>query len=142
MDELVVTPQLYLAHAHEDRQMARPLAEKMMAQGIEVWFDQWEIKIGDSLRRKMEGGLSTCTHFLVLLTPQSIGKPWVETEIDAGFVKSVEGQARFLGIRIGVPINKLSSFLRTRRCPEIDLTDDGQVSSLIADIHGTSTKPA
>jgi hypothetical protein len=47
MDELVVTPQLYLAHAHEDREMARPLAEKMMAQGIEVWFDQWEIKIGD-----------------------------------------------------------------------------------------------
>jgi transcriptional regulator with XRE-family HTH domain len=142
MNDALLAPQLYFAHAHEDREMARPLAEKMMAQGIDVWFDQWEIKIGDSLRRKMESGLSTCTHFLVLLTPHSIGKPWVETEIDAGFLKSVGGQARFLGIRVGVPIDKLSPFLQTVRCPEIDLADDGQISSLIGDIHGTSTKPA
>src|SRR5690349_11991982 len=127
MPEQNSTPQLYFAHAHEDREMALPLAKKMMASGIDVWFDQWEIKIGDSLRRKMESGLSTCTHFLVLLTPQSVGKPWVETEIDAGFLRSVGGQARFLGIRVGVPIEKLSPFLQTLRCPEIDLADDAQV---------------
>ena len=69
------TPQLYFAHAHENRDMAKPFAERMMTDGINVWFDQWEIRIGDSLRRKMEGGLSTCTHFLALLTPDSIGKP-------------------------------------------------------------------
>jgi len=113
-----------------------------MALGIDVWFDQWEIGIGDSLRRKMESGLSNCTHFLVLLTPQSVGKPWVETEIDAGFLKSVGGQARFVGIRVGVPIEKLSPFLQTLRCPEVDLTDNSLVAALIAEIHGVSTKPA
>jgi len=135
-------PRLYLAHASEDHEgMARPLAERMMAEGIEVWFDEWEIKTGDSLRRKMEQGLEECTHFLVLLTPHSLGKPWVESEIDVGFVRSIGGKSRFLGIRVGTDVSQLSAFLQTLRCPQYDLDDEGQVAALIADIHGVSRKP-
>jgi hypothetical protein len=48
-------PRVYLAHASEDHEtLAKPLAESLMAKGIEVWFDEWEIRTGDSLRRRME----------------------------------------------------------------------------------------
>jgi hypothetical protein len=88
-------PRVYLAHASEDHDtLARPLAESLMANGIEVWFDEWEIHAGNSLRRKMEEGLANCTHFVVLLTPSSLHKPWVETEIDAGFIRAVGGESR------------------------------------------------
>ena len=56
-------PHVYLAHASEDHELAKQLAERMMAERIEVWFDEWEIRPGDSLRRKMEQGSSDCTHF-------------------------------------------------------------------------------
>jgi hypothetical protein len=135
-------PRVYLAHASEDHAtLAKPLAQAMMAQGIDVWFDDWEIRAGDSLRRKMEEGLSNCTHFVVLLTPNSMHKPWVETEIDAGFVGSVDGVSRFIGIRAGVKISDLSPFLRTLRCPELRLDQQDEVDALIADIHGISRKP-
>ena len=135
-------PQVYLAHASEDHEtLARPLAERMMAEGIEVWFDEWEIRSGDSLKRKMEEGLAGCTHFVVLLTPNSLGKPWVETEIDAGFVRMVEGGCRFIGVRIDVSVDQLSPFLRTLRCPAVTIGDDGASAELIADIHGVSRKP-
>lgn len=101
--------------------MAKPLAVRMRASGIEVWLDEWKIRTGDSLRRKMEEGLQSCTHFLVLLTPRSLPRPWVQTEIDAGFMRAIGGESRFLGIRIGTPLEDLSPFLRTLRCPEIDL---------------------
>lgn len=55
--------------------LARPLAQRLMAEGIEVWFDEWEIGAGDSLKRRMEQGLEDCSHFVVLLTPTSIRKP-------------------------------------------------------------------
>jgi hypothetical protein len=136
-------PRVYLAHASEDRNtLAKPFAEALMANGIEVWFDEWEIRAGDSLRRKMEEGLANCTHFVVLLTPNSLHKPWVETEIDAGFIRSVGGESRFIGIRTGVGVNDLSPFLRTLRCPEVHLDQTGEVKALIADIHGVSRKPA
>lgn len=136
-------PQVYLAHASEDHEvLARPLAERMMAEGIEVWLDEWEIGSGESLRRKMEEGLSGCTHFVVLLTRNALGKPWVETEIDAGFVRAVEGQSKFIGVRVGVAIDQLSPFLRARRCPSVQLDNDAEIAALIADIHGISRKPA
>ena len=113
-------PRVYLAHASEDHAtLAKPLAERLMANGINVWLDEWEIRAGDSLRRKMEEGLADCTHFVVILTPNSLHKPWVETEIDAGFVPAVGGKSRFIGLRAGIGVHELSPFLRTLRCPEV-----------------------
>jgi hypothetical protein len=135
-------PQVYLAHAFEDHEtLARPLAERMMAEGIEVWFDEWEIRSGDSLKRKMEEGLAGCTHFVVLLTPNSLGKPWVETEIDAGFVQMVEDGCRFIGVPVDVLVGQLSPFLRTLRCPAVTIGDERARAELIADIYGVSRKP-
>jgi hypothetical protein len=134
-------PLVYLAHASEDKaSLARPLADRLMANGIDVWYDQWEIRSGDSLRRKMEVGLSKCTHFLVVLTPVSIRKPWVQAEIDAGFISMVGGGSHFVGVRSGVKVAELSPFLQTLHCPEITLDDDS-VGRLIADILGASRKP-
>ncbi len=142
-DSPKVEPLVYLAHASEDKAaLARPLAERLMANGIDVWYDQWEIRSGDSLRRKMEEGLDSCTHFLAVLTPVSIGKPWVQAEIDAGFVGMVGGGSHFIGVRAGVKVSELSPFLKTLHCPEIDIADSDSVERLIADIHGVSRKPA
>jgi hypothetical protein len=139
---LAEIPRLYLAHASEDHaNLAKPLAVCMSANGIDVWLDEWEIRTGDSLRRKMEEGLESCTHFLVLLTPRSLLKPWVQTEIDAGFMRAIGGESRFLGVRVGTSLDDLSPFLRTLRCPEINLGNNQQVEELIADIHGVSRKP-
>ena len=57
---------VYLAHATEDKALARPIAEGLIARSIDVWYDQWEIGLGDSVRRKMEEGLGDCTHFVAL----------------------------------------------------------------------------
>jgi hypothetical protein len=135
-------PRVYLAHASEDHvTLAKPLAEHLMAKGVNVWLDEWEIRAGDSLRRKMEEGLADCTHFVVILTPNSLHKPWVETEIDAGFVRAVGGESRFIGLRAGIGVHELSPFLRTLRCPEVRLDQVGEIDALVADIYGVSRKP-
>jgi hypothetical protein len=65
----------------------------------------------------------------------------VDTEIDAGFIRSVGGESRFIGIRSGTNVNDLSPFLQTLRCPEVRLDQQAEVEALIADIHGVSRKP-
>lgn len=136
------SPIVYLAHGSPDHHtLARPFAERLMARGVEVWLDAWEIDSGDSIRQKMDQGLGNCSHFIVLLTPTSIGRPWVETEIDAGFVRAVEGRSKFIGLRVGVDVGQLSPFLQTRRCPALDLSDTDAVEALISELHGISRKP-
>ena len=41
---------VFVAHASEDKsEVARPLAQELRADGLAVWFDEFEISIGDSI---------------------------------------------------------------------------------------------
>lgn len=131
---------VYLAHASEDKHLAEPLANGLMQRGIKVWYDNWEIGYGDSLRRKMEEGLGSCTHFIVLLTETSIQKSWVNEEIDAGLMGAVEGTAKFIGLRHELPLSKVSPFLKTRLTPEFKAGDEG-TDAIAGEIFGLSKKP-
>lgn len=131
---------VYLAHAWEDKGIAKPIAEGLMANGIETWYDNWEIQWGDSLRQKMEQGLGACTHFVVLLTQTSIKKAWVNEEIDAGLIRQVEGAAKFIGLRHELPLSDLSAFLKSRLTPEY-VPNAAGLEALVSQILGVSSKP-
>lgn len=134
-------PKVYLAHASEDKSMVRPIAEYLMANGVDVWFDEWEIEPGDSLRQKMEEGLGEMTHFMVILTPASILKPWVALEIDVGIVKRVGGESRMLPVVVGLEPKQLTPFLRTMLYVEVDPTSEADLKGLVGRVHGVSRKP-
>ncbi|NIJ50747.1 toll/interleukin-1 receptor domain-containing protein [Rhizomicrobium electricum] len=135
------SPVVYLAHASEDKPAARPIAEHLVANGIEVWFDEWEIGAGDSLRRRMDEGLGACTHFVVLLTEKSLKRPWVNEEIDAGFVQKVEGRCKFIPLRMGLSLIALPPLLKGILSPEIDPESPPTLRYLVDQIHGVSAKP-
>lgn len=142
VDKMAAEPRVYLAHASEDKEMVRPLAEYLMEHGIETWFDEWEIEPGDSLRQKMEEGLGEMTHFMVILTPISITKPWVAREIDVGLVRLVGGTSRMVPLRIGVQVGDLSPFLQTLLCEAIDPSSKADIAALVDRLHDVSRKPA
>ncbi|OYX96135.1 MAG: molecular chaperone Tir, partial [Novosphingobium sp. 35-62-5] len=135
-------PKVYLAHASEDKAMVRPIAEYLMANGIDVWFDEWEIEPGDSLRQKMEEGLGEMTHFMVVLTPASIKKPWVALEIDVGIVKRIGGESRMVPVVVRLDPKRLTPFLRTMLYIEIDPASEADLKALVDRLHGVSRKPA
>lgn len=142
VDKMTAGPRVYLAHASEDKEMVRPLARYLMDHGIETWFDEWEIEPGDSLRQKMEEGLGEMTHFMVILTPISVTKPWVAREIDVGLVRLVGGDSRMVPLRIGVEVSDLSPFLKTLLCETIDPSSGADLSALVDRLHDVSRKPA
>lgn len=133
-------PCAFLCHGSEDKSVARRIAKKLQANGIETFFDEWEIRSGDSLRQKIDHGLSACTHFIVLVTETSISKPWVNAEIDAAFVQKVSGQCRFIPLRRNLDAEQLPPLLAALHAPSVD-DFDADIHRLIADIYGLSDKP-
>ncbi len=134
-------PRAFLSFGWDDRELAKAIAEALQANGVETWWAEWELKAGDSLRQKIEEGLSNCTVFLVLLTPDSIIKPWVNQEIDAGLIRKIESQARFIAIRKNLAVSALPPLLRGTFSPALE-NFETDLKQLIADIHGLSRKPA
>jgi len=130
----------FLCHASEDKALVRRIAYELHANGIDTFFDEWEMRAGDSLRRKIDEGIETCTHFIVVLTPTSLGKPWVNAELDAGFVKKVNGQSVLIPLRSGLAVEQLPPLLRGLLSPEIN-EDERDLQQLVADIRGITRKP-
>ncbi|MCS3453882.1 toll/interleukin-1 receptor domain-containing protein [Bradyrhizobium elkanii] len=133
------TPRVFLSYTSDDVVVAKRIAEAMEAAGIEVWWDKWCISAGDSLRQKIDEGIAGCSHFLVLLTPRSIKKPWVNQEMDAGLVRKLNDQCQFLPVRSELPATELPPLLSGILSPAI--TTDEDIAQLISDIHGVTRRP-
>lgn len=76
----------FISHASEDKdELVRSLAEVLKAHGISVWYDEFELKVGDSLRRSIDKGLAKSRFGIVVLSSAFFAKNWTQYELD-GFV--------------------------------------------------------
>jgi hypothetical protein len=60
---------VFLSHSAKDKTVVRPLAERLRKDGLKVWFDEWVLKLGDSIPAKIEEGLE---HFKSALQPLAL----------------------------------------------------------------------
>jgi hypothetical protein len=82
---------LFISHASEDKDaIARPLYEALKARGLSVWFDEAELTLGDSLRRKIDDGLARCRYGVVILSPRFLQKDWPQRELDGLVARETE----------------------------------------------------
>jgi len=80
VNSYISDPQVFVAYAHKDKDKARELAEELKEHGLRVWFDEFNIKPGDSIRSKIDEGLSTSGYLVALLSKSSIESNWTQKE--------------------------------------------------------------
>jgi hypothetical protein len=74
---------VFISHASEDKsEVALPLARYLESLGLKVWLDEFELTIGDSLRRMIDHGLATSRFGIVVLSPSFFRKGWTNRELD------------------------------------------------------------
>jgi hypothetical protein len=91
---------VFLSHAWEDKEaIARPLYEALTAAGVSVWFDEAVLKMGDSLRRKLDDGLAHCNFGIIVISPSFLNKEWPQRELDGLVALEVQsGKTKILPI--------------------------------------------
>lgn len=90
---------VFISHASEDKDdVVRPLAIALRNHGIKVWYDEFELKIGDSLRRKIDKGLANSRFGIVVISRDFIKKGWTNYELDGIMTKAVSGEQIILPI--------------------------------------------
>jgi TIR domain len=72
----------FICHASEDKDVARQLAEALGRSGYGVWFDEYELRLGNSLRRKIDEGLANSRFGVVILSRRFFEKEWTQRELD------------------------------------------------------------
>ena len=74
---------VFVSHATEDKEdLVRPLAAALQGEGLAVWYDETALRIGDSLRRKIDEGLVRSRFGVVVLSHAFFKKNWPKYELD------------------------------------------------------------
>lgn len=90
---------VFISHASEDKdEIVRPLANALINEGLNVWYDELTLSIGDSLRQKIDQGLKSSRVGLVVLSPEFISKGWTNYELDGIITRTVSGEQILLPI--------------------------------------------
>lgn len=94
---------VFLSHASEDMEaVARPLAEALRDRGVSVWLDVLELRIGDSLRRRIDQGIRSSRFGIVVCSEAFFAKGWPQYELDGLVTRTVAGEQNLLPIWHGV----------------------------------------
>jgi hypothetical protein len=90
---------VFISHASEDKEeIARPLAEALQQAGLKVWYDEFSLKLGDSLRRSIDQGLRDSKFGLVILSPNFFAKEWTQRELDGLTAREIVGDKVILPV--------------------------------------------
>lgn len=81
---------IFLSHNKGDKDSARALGAALVLSGADVWFDEWEIKAGDSIPGKLNEGLKDFDVFLLLWSKKSSKSNWVCRELESAIHHVIE----------------------------------------------------
>ena len=104
----------FLSHSAKDKAVVRPIAERLRADGLRVWFDEWEIKPGDSIPAKIEEGLEQSRVLVLCMSANAFGSDWAQLEAGTfRFRDPLNKDRRFIPLRLDAAAIKgsLAQFL-------------------------------
>ncbi len=102
----------FISYASEDGdEFVKPLADALVKEGFEVWFDAFCHKPGDSLRRSIDKGLRSSNRGLVVLSKHYIAKEWPQKEFDALFsLEGTDGESLIIPLWHEISKNEVQRF--------------------------------
>jgi hypothetical protein len=112
---------VFLSHSSKDKDIVRDVAERLKADGLRVWFDEWILKPGDSLPKKLDDGLEESRVLVLFMSANAFGSDWAQLEAGAfRFRDPLNKELRFIPVRLdAAPIKgALAQFLYVDWLPE------------------------
>lgn len=90
----------FISHASEDKEeFVKPLAETLESMGIRVWYDEFSLKVGDSLTKSIDQGLINSKFGVIVLSKAFMKKQWTNYEF-----KSLVSREMHHGEKVILPI--------------------------------------
>jgi len=82
---------VFISHASEDKdEVARPFSKLLCQKNYAVWYDEFTLKIGDSLSECIDRGLAYSRYGIVILSDNFFKKRWTQRELQGLVSKDIE----------------------------------------------------
>lgn len=129
---------VFISHASEDKEeFVKPLVGALQDAGYKVWYDEFTLKVGDSLRRSIDNGLKNSRYGIVVLSGAFFSKNWTQYELDGLVTREMEGHKVILPIWHMVSKNQVlnySSSLADKKAINSSLSTIDEIVSQLAEV--------
>jgi hypothetical protein len=131
------TPRVFISYSHADKQAAHALAHALETAELNVWIDERELRVGDSIVEAISRAIADVDFFLPLVSTEAMKSPWCRKELQLAMTRSLERddhRIKVLPVRLGDV--EMPHELRDLLYLEFDPNrPNGALERLVADIH-------
>ena len=104
-------PDTFICHASEDKEaIARPIHKALTEVGIYAWLDESEIRLGQSIRQKIDEGLASCKSATIILSRPFLAKNWTQYEMDGIVGRQMQREILLFPIQHGITIEEIRDY--------------------------------
>lgn len=115
---------VFVSHCSKDKPAVRRIAEGLRCDGIQVWLDEAEIRVGDSISGSIDEALSNSDALLLVYSAHAAVSPWVGRELNSFVTRMIEEEKPILPCRLD--LTAMPSLIRDLRYADFsDSFDDG-----------------
>jgi hypothetical protein len=111
----------FLSHAHGNKDFVHKVKSDLDKAGILTWLDEFQIGIGESIRQRIDQGISSSNFLLIFMSKAAVQSEWVGREIDAAFMREIESKDTVV-IPLLIEDCEISATLKSKRY--IDFRND------------------
>ncbi len=86
------TPRVFVSHSSKDKPFVRRLLEDLKKQRLKIWFDERELKPGDSIVQGISEGLKASDYLMIVLSKASVQSKWVTAELNSALYSELSGK--------------------------------------------------
>jgi len=101
----------FICHASEDKDdFVRPLAAELEDRDFRIWYDEFELSVGDSLRESIDRGLRESAYGIVVLSEAFFDKEWTQYELNGLVARETSGEKVILPVWYNVGKEEITDY--------------------------------
>lgn len=122
---------VFVSHATTDKWIATAICEKIEGVGASTFRDDRDINGGDDIPDAIRREIKKSNELLLLMTPDSVNRPWVLLEVGAFWVKNAE--ARIVPVTCHAKVENIPNMLQAKKAISINEFDSylGQLANRV-----------
>lgn len=105
---------VFISHSSEDKPFVDRLASDLERMNIGVWYDKWELRVGDSIIDKIQEGIESQDFLIIVLSPASVASNWVKRELNAALMREL-GERRVVVLPVRLVDCTIPVFLQEKK---------------------------
>jgi len=113
---------VFLSHATADKWLAKTLCEKIEGTGAKTFRDDRDIKGGDDIPEEIRRSIVQSDELVVLLTPESVNRPWVLLEVGAAWGR--RRRSRIVAVLCHVEVDTVPEMIASKKALPLNQFDD------------------